>query len=116
MQQIEKLYDIQRIYDLASGDHNFVKRLITIFVTETPETINAMFEAHKNGDNDTLKRLAHRIKPSIQNLGINSIVNDLRDLEAGTESHNNAAKLTKIAKVLIEVLVGLKEEMELVPA
>lgn len=108
----EKLYNIQNIYELASGDKTFVKRLINIFITETPETINTIFIAHRNGDQETVRRLAHRIKPSIKNLGITSIVNDLLDVELGNFPDQTEAKLNKISAILVDVIVGLNEDLE----
>ncbi len=107
-----KLYNLQNIYDLASGDQNFVKRLITISITETPETLSAMFEAYSKGDNETVKKLAHRIKPSIKNLGINTVVQDLLDLELGNNPQNTEQKLKHISTILIQVIMGLKADLD----
>ena len=108
----DKPYNIQNIYELASGDKSFVKRLITIFITETPETISNIYVAHKNGDQETVRKLAHRIKPSIKNLGITSIVNDLLDVELGNYPDQTEAKLNKISAVLVDVIMGLNDDLE----
>jgi HPt (histidine-containing phosphotransfer) domain-containing protein len=108
----EKLYNIQNIFELASGDKAFVKRLINIFITETPETINSIYTAHRNGDQETVRKLAHRIKPSIKNLGITAIINDLIDVEQGNYPDQTEAKLNKISAVLVDVIIGLNKDLE----
>ena len=112
MDHTEKLYNIQNVYELASGDQSFVKRLLTIFITETPITLGEMFDANLKGDTETLKKLAHRIKPSIKNLDIKSIIGDLNDIEMGIDPHNTDQKLKRISGILIEVIMGLSEELE----
>lgn len=116
MLQTEKLYNIQNICELACGDQVFVKRLLTIFITETPATLNTMFDAYKNGDHATIKKLAHRIKPSVKNLGINSIVSDLYDLEVGNYPQETEQKLKRISSILVDVVIGITADMEEVPA
>jgi HPt (histidine-containing phosphotransfer) domain-containing protein len=112
MEEKAKLYDLQKIYDLASGDSAFVKKLLTIFVNETPTTIGSMYEALRKGEYETLRKLAHRIKPSIHNLGINGIAGHLLDIELGNEPQNTELKLNHISSVLVEVLMEMKADLD----
>ncbi len=108
---MKKLYDLKTIYDLASGDETFVRKMVSLFINDTPDTINAMQEAFKNWDYDELKKISHRIKPIIKTLEINSIINDVNDIDNGNDAAHTERKLNHITAVLSEVILGLKNDL-----
>jgi len=108
----EKLYDIANIHVISSGDLNFFKKLLTIFITQTPETLSKMFDAYERNDFEAITAYSHKIKPSVISLGIVSIVDDLNDLELGCSAAESERKLNKVALILNEVILGLTLEIE----
>ncbi|MCJ7936265.1 MAG: PAS domain S-box protein [Chryseobacterium sp.] len=111
------LYDLSSIRALSRGDDEFIKKMLTIFITQTE---NAIGEAHScltSQNYHEIARLMHKIRPSIEGLGITSIVEDIKLLEAKAKEEpasgqEIAALFGKIEKVLLEVLrLFIKNEL-----
>ncbi len=95
----DNLYNLSKLYEIGRGDVSFVNKMIQIFVDYTPTTLNEISTALQNNDFIQISRLAHRMKPSIDNLGIVSLLNTVKDLELETKKED-------VNKPLIEELVN----------
>ncbi|MCA6362156.1 MAG: PAS domain S-box protein [Bacteroidetes bacterium] len=77
--------DLSRLLKIAAGDKVFLNKMLTIFVKETPAQLAEMKAACDAGDFVKMGRIAHRIKPSLNDVGIST--NLLAEIE--TEGKNN---------------------------
>ncbi len=78
---MDTLYSLQKLLALSHGDEEFINKMMTIFVTNTPPALDSMEVALEKGDIITVSQLAHRIKPGINNLMITLIAQDIHLLE-----------------------------------
>lgn len=87
VKQAEELgFSLNMLYQIGRGDQEFVDRMLAIFFKQSEETINKLKLAVSNGDRVTVSRLAHKIKPSLDNLSINLLAQKARELEAIDET------------------------------
>ena len=70
-----------------------------------------MLNAYETSDVDTIKKLAHKIKPSIDNLAIISIFDKIRELEAYDITKNNSDNLKRLLDEVIAVLKAVIDEI-----
>ena len=77
----EQLYDLKTVHEISRGNKDFVKRMIQLFINEIPPSIEQMKKAYKDGEFTVLNNIAHRIKPGINNMGINSVKMEIRRIE-----------------------------------
>lgn len=92
------LYDLVKIRELSRGDLSFVDKMIEIFVEHTPTSVNELKVALENQDFLTISKIAHRMKPSIDNMGIHSLKNPIRELES-------SAKMEVVDDKKVELLI-----------
>jgi HPt (histidine-containing phosphotransfer) domain-containing protein len=79
------LPDLSRLNKIAAGDTVFLKKMLTIFVNDVPKQIAEMQLAYSQNDFTKLGKIAHRIKPSVRDIGLN--VDYLQEIEnAGKEN------------------------------
>ncbi len=64
-----------------SGKSNLLKKIIDIYLKQTPDMINGIHESIVNGDVDELRDLAHSLKSSSANLGAGKMAEVCRKLE-----------------------------------
>lgn len=76
-----KLYNLQQMNVIADGDEKFITSMISMFRNMASDTILKMNEAVDVNDIETIKKLAHKIKPSLDNLEIHILYNEIRALE-----------------------------------
>ena len=75
------LYDLRNIQALSRGNDDFIQKMLSIFITQTQETIPMVEKAFEEKNYAEIARLIHRIKPSIEGVGIYSIKETVKDLE-----------------------------------
>lgn len=75
------LYDLSILERISSGNGTFVKKMITLFIKQGPADSALLQEAFGQKDYARLRSVAHRMKPSIDNMGITGIKETIRELE-----------------------------------
>jgi PAS domain S-box-containing protein len=109
----QPLYDLSKLREISRGDTLFLHKMISIFAEQTPIAISDMKAALAAGQWDSMSKLAHRIKPSIDNMGIISLQSVVRDIESKAKSDQPdamvlAALLAKTETVIANVLELLR--------
>ncbi len=107
-----KQYDLSKLEAMARGNDNFIKKMLALFIETFPPYVNEMKEAINNGGGDdiiALKQLAHKIKPSLSDMGIITVIQDVKDIEAFdvengsiTELRNKVDYVSKVLSLAIE--------------
>lgn len=105
------IYDLSQLQQMSRGNDAFVTKMIDIFIKLTEENTANFKNALANDDFETIKKLAHKIKPSIDQLGITSLREVVREVEkydVATEPKEELErKVNKIVSVLREVAAKL---------
>jgi PAS domain S-box-containing protein len=107
------LFDLTKIKDIARGNNEFVNKMIALFIESTPVSVIEMRNAYTNNEFEKVRKIAHRIKPSIDNLEITSLKIDIREIELNAETFQKSAQLDdlilKVEKTMNEVVFNLRQ-------
>jgi len=104
----KNLFDIQKLRLLTGNDDNYLKKLILIFLEQSKKSRGELLEAYQLNDLDSIYKIAHRIKPSIDHVGISSLYEPIRKLEALSKSGENTEEL----KLLLFKITSTLEKVE----
>ena len=90
--------------------------MLAIFISQTEETIPLVEEAFRNRNYAEISRIIHKIKPSIEGVGIHSIKDDVRQLEMDAKDPDADftalySLFVKIKETLTKAIAELKEEL-----
>ncbi len=106
------LFDLTKLQTISRGNMDFINKMIALFIETTPVCIVDMKLAYVNNEFDKVRKIAHRIKPSIDNLEIVSLKNEIREIELNAETYQKSEQLErlilKVELVLNEVFSNLK--------
>jgi PAS domain S-box-containing protein len=106
------LFDLSLLEKMSRGNDDFVNKMIAVFIDLAIENIQKLEESLANNDMETIKKTAHKIKPSIDQMGIKSLKEVIRKVEKYdllTGSKNELDMLIgKITGVLKTVTTSLK--------
>lgn len=87
--------------------------MITLFITQAPSSVSEIKEAYAENDFERVKKIAHRLKPSIDNLGIISLKHEIRSIEKNAETLKTSKELEQLISnletVINEVVITLKK-------
>jgi two-component system, sensor histidine kinase len=113
----EPLFNVNKLLDMSGKNNDFVIKMLLLFVNETPQSVQKIKEGYNTGDLESVKYYAHMMKPSIFNLGINAIKTEIVQIESiaekGVSSPDLGAKISKLDKVVKEVVAQMKSQYKL---
>ena len=98
----ERLTNLDFLHEISDGNMDFFKEFIQTFLDNAPESLDGMKQGLDNQDWDTVKKTAHKIRPSFNYLG-------LKDLEQiATQVEKNAAEGTNLNQMpeMIEKIIS----------
>ena len=111
----DKLYDLTILQNIGRGNNEFVEKMISLFMSETPAKLTAMEQSYHLHDFKEMGKMAHQIKPVIDNLGIFSLKEPIRIIEKlGQQELNHSdipLLLTTIRNTVSLVIDALQTEI-----
>lgn len=96
-----QLFDLTDLRDLSDGDEEFVREMVVIFTRETVQALAGLQTALATGDLQQIRHLSHKMKPSLMNLHVDSIREDILLLEKGGEGQVTDETIARVQKVCI---------------
>ncbi|MGL2992585.1 PAS domain S-box protein [Flavobacterium sp. TSSA_36] len=107
------VYNLSVLRNLSRGNTDFVQKMITIFIDQTTQTLLDLEQAFQDNHFEEVGRLIHKIKPSVDSLGIAEVIPNMNALEkaAKTATHKEdiAALLHAIQPILALAVSQLKQ-------
>lgn len=111
---MERLFDLTLLEQTAMGNRDFMKKMIQMFVDQTPELMNEMQQHLSENDWEQLGAKAHKLKPSIDLMGITALKQEIRNIEYFAKNKENLeilpSKLQHLTEQLNIALEQLKNE------
>jgi CheY-like chemotaxis protein len=113
----EKLYDLSMVQAIAGGDAGFIKKMVQIFLDTMPPSVVQLQNELQGQNWDSLSKLAHKMKSTIDSMGINSLKDVIRTIEANGKHKNDLdslpAHIKLVSDVLEQCVVQLKQDFSL---
>ena len=110
-------YNLAKVYALSDNDPEFVMQIVTLFVTEVPEDLIQIKEGIKKKDHKHAYAYAHKIKPTLDLLGLNVAFEEILQIEAWTkvEGEKKEIKVTfkSVKNQVSEAVKELKKDFDL---
>ena len=99
----DKVTNLEYLNELAKGDTDFIKEMITIFLTENPEELKTLELAMQETNFEQIKAISHHMKSTIPFVGIDVLIGkDLLDIE---KLASEKTGIDIIKKLFVEVKV-----------
>ena len=109
----DRLFNLTSLNNLSRGNIEFMEKMVSIFIEQSTDTIEKTSIAISQNDFIEVSRLIHKIKPSVETLGIMSINSELKLLEKIAKETEDKEQITALFGVIKEVLekavIQLKE-------
>ncbi|MEK6478298.1 Hpt domain-containing protein [Catalinimonas sp. 4WD22] len=108
--------DLTYLYTLSDGDIDFMQEMVSAFISEIPETISLFEQYLKSEDWQAIGMLAHKIKPSIQTMGLNHTYELMKIIEVNGKKQQEVDELpthtAQLLKTLRLVIPALQYELD----
>jgi len=110
----QALFDLEKLYALSDGNSEFVTHMVNMFVKMVPEFQDRINNSYQSGDLKDVGDAAHKIKPSLDMMGIDTLYQPIRDLEKEGRSGEDPGKvqelITEVSGTLDRVCEQLKRD------
>lgn len=111
----EQLFDLSSLIELADDDIEFVQRLITLFIEQSPVNLSQLRLHADQRELEAVRTLAHKMRTSYNSIGFVKGGNLLREIEElSTEQANPAQFITALDALdalTAEACIGLRKEL-----
>jgi PAS domain S-box-containing protein len=108
----EKLYDLTMVRSVSGGDENFEKRMVQLFLDTMPASLKELQQAVDNQKWDMVGKLAHKMKSTIDSLGINELKQDIRTIEANGKKSENTDAVPALVQRVVTVMQACLEQLK----
>ena len=78
----QALFDLSKIKLLSRNNNEFIKKMIDMFCQQVPCSINEITQSYSRKDLKKVKEESHKIKPSLETMGVKQLSRDVREIEA----------------------------------
>jgi signal transduction histidine kinase/DNA-binding response OmpR family regulator len=111
------LVDRDALLRQVGGDTELLRRMVSIFLTDAPQRLDAIRAAVESQNSESLARLAHRLKGAVSNFSSESVSRSVRQLEilAERRDFSNALAAYQDLEKMIERLTPELTELINVP-
>lgn len=106
------IYNLNSLYNLSRGNKDFVIRMIQIFINQTNETIIKIEDALQVDNFEEISRLIHKIKPSIEGVGVFHLLNEVKELEKISKMTTDKVAIENLFNTIKEGLLIAIEQLQ----
>ncbi|NHF58070.1 Hpt domain-containing protein [Flavobacteriaceae bacterium TP-CH-4] len=111
------IYSLDKINEMAEGDQEFVQSVISVFLEEVPTDLQDLESALEDKNYEQVYKLAHKIKPNVDLLGMEQTRAAALEIETLGKSEANMSEIEKIFPVLqkdiAQVVAELRKDFNL---
>lgn len=109
-----QLYDLTQLRSMSKGEPEvFMIKIIDVFKGSITECLKGLQTSFETKDLARVKQIAHKIKPSLDYLGVHSIKQEVRQLEQfETDKEGAYESMLNLSKKVIDVLQKVKDTIK----
>lgn len=104
-------YSLSKLHEISRGNSAFVIKMINLFLQQVPGNVDAMHNAFRSGDLEQMGALAHRIKPTLDNLCIVELREVIRSIEHAGKTAEHSTQLASQIQQVSEVIADVAKSM-----
>ncbi len=107
------LYDLAMIHSVSGGDDAFIKKMIRLFIQTVPQNVQELVEAAANENWEQVSKMAHKLKSTIDSMGIRSIHDVIRAVEMHAKNRDQLERIPELVKQVESVVSSCISQLHL---
>ncbi len=108
----QKLYDLSTIIEISGGDEEFVQTMVSLFIDTVPSNLKELNVALQNKNWDMVSKTAHKLKSTLDSMGIHSIGQDIRLVEQTAKTKESLDNIPVMVARINEVVSKCIEQIK----
>ena len=99
-----RLYDLTMVRSVSGGDEAFIKKMVQLFVETVPPGLAELQQAVQQQQWERVGKLAHKLKSTIDSMGISSLKDEIRTVETSGKHQQNTNAVAPLVQKISEVI------------
>lgn len=91
-----RLYDLSMVQSVSGGDETFIRKMVTLFIETVPQNIVDLKNALAAENWEQVGKTAHKLKSTIDSMGIKSLRQDIRTVEANARQQESLQDISPL--------------------
>jgi CheY-like chemotaxis protein len=108
----EKLYDLSMVLSVSGGDVSFIKKMVLLFIETVPQNVVELRKSVDAENWDQVARIAHKLKSTIDSMGIKSIYQDIRSAETNAKQKANLNEIPSLTQKIESVIDNCVKQLQ----
>lgn len=108
----QQLYDLSMIQSMSGGDEGFLKKMIRLFIETVPQNVKELTAAVSAENWEQTSKMAHKLKSTVDSMGIKSIKDDIRLVESNAKQQKDLAEIPNLVRKIEAVIHDCIEQLE----
>ena len=117
MEATHKLYDLTMVESISGGDQGFIKKMLQLFIDTMPQNVGELQSALQQENWEMVGKHAHKMKSTIDSMGISSLKEDIRAVESNGKNKTNLelvpALVTKVSDIIQKCIAQIRSDFGL---
>jgi CheY-like chemotaxis protein len=110
-----KLYDLSMVQSVSGGDEGFIKKMVALFIETVPQNMDELQKATDEANWDQVGKTAHKLKSTVDSMGIKTIRQEIRAVEANAKQKQDVEGIpglvAQIRRVIDECIGQLQVDI-----
>jgi len=106
------LYDLSMVRSVSGGDEAFIKKMVQLFIDTVPPGLADLKEAMATAQWQKMGKVAHKLKSTIDSIGISSLHEDIRFIESSGKHERDTDKLSPLVDNVTNVINKCIEQLK----
>ena len=105
-------YNLSKVYAISDNDVDFAKQIVVLFTEEVPVEVKNIKEGLKNKEHNKVYHAAHKIKPTLDLLGMDLAYEDVIAIENWSRAEGKKKEIKDVVKSLKEKIKEAIRELK----
>ncbi len=108
----QRLYDLTMVQSVSGGDEGFIKKMVALFIETVPQNMQDLKTALRAENWEQVGKTAHKLKSTIDSMGIKSIRQEIRTVEANAKQMESLAEVPGLVDQIDRVINACIEQLQ----
>ena len=105
-------YNLSKVYAIGDNDVDFARQIVVLFTEEVPPEVKKIKAGLKEKDHSKVYHAAHKIKPTLDMLGMDLAYEDVLVIEAWSKSEGKKKEIKDVFKSLRDCIDKALKELK----
>jgi len=104
MSSVNKLYDLSMVQSVSGGDESFIRKMVALFIETVPQNMEELTKATASENWDQVAKTAHKLKSTVDSMGIKTIKQEIRTVEANAKQKTQVEEIPALVEMIGSVI------------